>query len=203
MAKNHKWEGDTLTYNVPGAGTASLDVSKILGMSLKDLPAAAAGAFTFGIQTAARNATAGLFTDEPATALKRIQKRFEAWIAGEWKAASAGEGERKTSMLAMAVAEVGGITVEEAAEIISSLIESKVAEAGLDSNDDDDKPGIRKIAQAVRDSFAEAEGVTVVLARLKSEAAQKRATEAAAAEAQRKAEGKTGANLADLLKKPA
>jgi hypothetical protein len=199
---NHKWEGDTLTYDVPGAGSASIDVSAMLGMKLSEMPIPAQGAFKFGIQTAARNATAGLFKEEPATALKRIQARFAAWLKGEWKAASAGEGERKTSMLAAAVAEVGGITLEEAAEIISTTIESKVSEAGLDANDDDDKANIRKIGNAVRGAFEEADGVGVVLARMRSEAAQKRAVEAADAEAARKAEGKPTTKLADLLRKP-
>lgn len=192
MAKHHKWEGDSLTYSVPGAGTAVLDISKLKPEVLK-------AAAVFGIQTAARNATAGLFTDEPQTALKRMQKRFEAWLGGEWKAAASGEGERKTSMLALAVAEVGGISAEQAAEIISEVIEAKVAEAGLDANDDEDKANIRKVAQAVRDQFAEAEGVPIVLARLKVEAAQARA--AAAAEAAKATDRKPGVNLAELLKK--
>jgi hypothetical protein len=192
MAKHHKWEGNVLTYNIPSAGTATLDVSK-LPENVKT------AAILFGIQTAARNATAGLFGDEPQTALKRMQKRFEAWLAGEWKAAGAGEGERKTSMLAIAVAQVGQITPEEAAQIISDTIEAKIAEAGLDSNDEEDKPGIRKLAQAVRDAFAEAEGVPVVLADLKAKAAQERAQ--AAAEAAKAADRKPGVALADLLKK--
>lgn len=202
MAKHHKWEGDTLTYDVPGAGSASIDVSAIFGMSLKDMPKAAAGAVQFGIQTAARNATAGFFKTEPATALKRMQSRFAAWLAGDWKAASAGEGESKTSLLAQAVSEVGGITVEEAAQIISDMIEAKVSEADLDATDEEDKPTIRKIGQAVRDSFKEAEGVPVVYARLQAEAAQRRAEEAAKAAATPKAEGAPATvSLKDLLKK--
>jgi len=202
MAKHHKWTGDTLTYSIPGAGEASIDVSAVLGMKLADIPQAAADAFRFGIQTAARNATAGFFGKEPATALKRLQGRFASWLKGEWKAASAGgEGESKTSMLAQAVSEVGGITVEEAAQIISDVIEAKIAEADLDADDDEDKPMIRKIGQAVRDSFSEADGVGVVLARIKAEAAQARAAEAAKNADAAKAAGKVAVSLKDLLKK--
>jgi hypothetical protein len=194
MAKNHKWEGSKITYGVPGAGEAALDIA-----ALPD--AVKAAALAFGIQTAMRNATAGLFKEEPLTALKRIQARVASWLSGEWKAAATGEGERKTSMLAQAVAEAGEITVEEAASIISDMIESKVSEAGLDGDDDEDKPTIRKIAQAVRDSFEEAEGVAVILARIKAQAAQARAEEAAKVAEKAKAEGKQGKSLKELLGK--
>lgn len=199
MAKHHKWEGMTLVYSVPGAGengaaaVASLDVSK-LPQPVKD------AALLFGIQTAARNATAGLFKEEPGQALKRMSARFKNWMDGVWKAASAGEGERKTSMLAQAVAEAGGITADEAAEIITGVIEEKVAEAGLSADEEDDKPAIRKIGAAVRQSFAETPEVAPVLARIKAEAALKREQEARAAADKAKAEGKSG-GLAALLKK--
>jgi hypothetical protein len=194
MAKNHRWEGTKLIYNVPGAGEAVLD-SAALPEPVR------AAALAFGIQTAVRNATAGLFTEEPLTALKRIQARIASWLAGDWKAAATGEGEKKTSMLAQAVSEVGGVTVEEAATIISDMIEAKVSEAGLSADNDEDKPTIRKIAQAVRDSFAEADGVAVVLARIKAQAAQARAEEAAKAAEANKAAGKQAVSLKTLLNK--
>lgn len=195
MAKHYKWEGDVLAYSIPEGGDATLDISK-----LPD--AVKLAALKFGIQTAARNATAGLFKEEPATALKRMAARFKNWLEGEWKAASAGgEGaERKTSMLAQAVAEAGGIDVERAAEIISEVIVDKVAEAGLSADEDDDKPAIRKIAAAVRTSFSEMPEVAPVLTRIKAEAAQRRAAEALADAEKAKAEGKVG-NLAELLKR--
>ena len=199
MAKHHKWEGQVLSYSVPGAGEngavglASLDVAK-LPQAVKD------AALMFGLQTAARNATAGLFKEEPGQALKRMSARFKNWMDGVWKAASAGEGERKTSMLAQAVSEAGGITVEEAAEIITGVIEEKVAEAGLSADEEDDKPAIRKIGAAVRQSFAETPEVAPVLARIKAEAALKREQEARTAADKAKAEGKVG-GLAALLKK--
>lgn len=193
MAKNFKWENGVLTYNVPGAGDAVLDTSK-LG------PEVNAAALAFGIQTAARNATAGLFTEDPQAALKRILGRFESWLKGEWKAAAA-EGERKTSLLAQAVAEAGGISVEDAATAISDMIEAKVTEAGLDADNEENKAHIRKIAEAVRGAFAEAEGVPAVLARLKAEAAAKRASEALASAQKAQAEGKTGTSLKELLGK--
>lgn len=201
MPKNHKWEGNVLHYSVPGAGengavgVATLDVA-----ALPDNVKTAA--MLFGLQTAARNATAGLFTEEPVTALKRMASRFETWLKGEWKAASAGgEGaERKTSMLAQAVAEAGGIEVEKAAEIISDVISEKVEEAGLSPDEEGDKAAIRKIAAAVRSSFAEMPEVAPILSRIKVEAAQKRAAEAQAEADKAKADGKAG-SLAALLKR--
>jgi hypothetical protein len=196
---NHKWEGSTLKYNIPGAGDAALDVSQ-LNDDVKQ------AAMLFGIQTAARNATAGLFKEDPTAALKRMNARFEAWLKGVWKAASTGEGERPTSLLAMAVAEAGGITADEAAQIISDLIESKAVEAGLSADEEDDKPAIRKIGAAVRASFAELPEVAVPYARLKAEEANKRAAKAAAdAEAARTKpvdpNAAPTASLKDLLKK--
>ena len=195
MAKHYKWDGSVLAYSIPNGGDATLDISK-LPDAVKE------AALRFGIQTAARNATAGLFTEEPETALKRMTGRFKNWLDGVWKAASAGgEGaERKTSMLAQAVAEAGGITADEAAEVITSMIEEKVAEAGLSADEDADKPAIRKIAAAVRQSFSEMPEVVEPLTRIKAEAATKRAVEAKAAADKAKADGKVG-TLAELLKK--
>jgi hypothetical protein len=199
MAKHHKWEGNVLAYSIPQAGEggsaalAQLDIDK-LPQAVKD------AALKFGLQTAARNATAGLFTEEPATAFKRMTGRFKNWMDGVWKAASAGDGERKTSMLSQAVAEAGGITVEEAADIITSLIEEKVTEANLSADEEADKPAIRKIGAAVRQSFAELPEVAPILARIKAEAALKREQEAKVAAEKAKAEGKTG-SLAEMLKK--
>lgn len=199
MAKNHKWDGLVLSYTIPGAleggaaGVATLDVNK-----LPD--AVKQAAMLFGLQTAARNATAGLFTEEPATAFKRMGARFKNWMDGVWKAASAGDGERKTSMLSQAVAEAGGITVEESADIITSMIEEKVTEAGLSADEEADKPAIRKIGAAVRQGFAELPEVAPVLARIKAEAALKREQEAKVAAEKAKAEGKVG-SLAEMLKK--
>ena len=193
MAKHHKWEGNVLHYNIPNGGDASLDVSKLPENVV-------AAALKFGIQTAARNATAGLFGEEPETAFKRMTARFKNWLEGEWKAASAGgEGaERKTSMLAQALAEAGAIDVEKAAEIISDVISEKVEEAGLSGDEEADKPGIRKIAAAVRQSFAAMPEVAPILARIKAEAAQARQLEAQAEADKAKAEGKVG-NLAEIL----
>lgn len=199
MAKHHKWDGSVLAYSIPGAGeggaaaVALLDVDK-----LPD--AVKRAALLFGIQTAARNATAGLFTEEPTTAFKRMAARFKNWTDGVWKAASAGDGERKTSMLSQAVAEAGGITVEEAADIITSMIEEKVTEANLSADEEGDKPAIRKIGAAVRSGFAELPEVMPILARIKAEAAIKREQEAKDASAKLVAEGKTG-TLAEMLKK--
>lgn len=201
VAKHHKWNGEVLEYSVPGAleggaaGVATLDVSK--------LPEAVKlAAMHFGLQTAARNATAGLFTEEPATAFKRMGARFKNWLDGVWKAASAGDGERKTSMLSQAVAEAGGITVEEAADIITSLIEEKVTEANLSADEEADKPAIRKIGAAVRSSFAELPEVAPILARIKAEAALKREQEARAEADKAKADPNyKGGSLAEMLKK--
>lgn len=193
MAKHYKWDGNTLRYSVPNAGEATLDVA-----SLPD--AVKTAAMLFGIQTAARNATAGLFTEEPESALKRMQQRFATWLKGEWKAAGAGgEGaERKSSMLALAVAEAGGIDAERAAEIISDVISEKVEEAGLSPDEETDKAAIRKIAAAVRTSFAEMPEVAPILTRIKAEAAQKRADEAKVEAEKARAEGKVG-SLAEML----
>ena len=205
MAKNHKWDGAILSYTVPngaGAGTpgvATLDLTKLVP-TFADLPPVAQEALKFAAQTAGRNATAGLFSEEPETAFKRLVARFKNWTDGVWKAASAGDGERKTSMLSQAVAEAGGITVEQAADIITSMIEEKVTEAGLSADEDADKPAIRKIGAAVRQGFAETAEVAPVLARIKAEAALKRQKEAEAEATKLKAEGKVG-NLAELLKK--
>lgn len=200
MAKNHKWDGNVLTYTIPKAGeggadgVATLDISKLPESVI-------AAALRFGLQTAARNATAGLFSEEPVTAFKRMVGRFTNWLEGEWKAASAGGdgAERKTSMLAQALAEAGQIDVEKAAEIISDVISEKVEEAGLSADEDADKPAIRKIAAAVRTGFAEMPEVAPILTRIKAEAAQKRAAEAQAEADKAKAEGKVG-NLAEVLK---
>lgn len=205
MAKHHKWNGSVLEYSIPGGGengaaaVASLDVKKICP-TFDDLPPVAKGAIMFGLQTAARNATAGLFGDEPVTAFKRMSARFKNWVDGVWKAASAGDGERKTSMLSQAVAEAGGISVEDAAEVITSLIEEKVTEANLSADEEADKPAIRKIGAAVRQSFAEMPEVAPILGRIKAEAALARQKEAEANAAKAKAEGKVG-TLAEVLKK--
>jgi hypothetical protein len=199
MAKHHAWNGNILSYSIPGAGEggqaaqATLDVDK-LPQAVKD------AALKFGLQTAARNATAGLFGDEPVTAFKRMSARFKNWMDGVWKAASAGDGERKTSMLSQAVAEAGGISVEDAAEVITAMIEEKVTEANLSADEEADKPAIRKIGAAVRQSFAELPEVAPILARIKAEAALKREQEAKDAAAKAKAEGKVG-SLAEMLKK--
>lgn len=201
MAKHHKWDGSVLSYSIPGKGdgaaaqTATLDISK-LPDSVKQ------AALMFGIQTAARNATAGLFTEEPETAFKRMTGRFKNWLDGVWKAASAGDGERKTSMLSQAVAEAGGITVEEAADIITSMIEEKVTEANLSADEEADKPAIRKIGAAVRTGFAELVEVAPILARIKAEAALKREQEAKVAAEKAKADPNyKGTSLAEMLKK--
>lgn len=205
MAKNHKWDGAVLSYTVPNgagagvAGVATLDLGKLCP-TFAELPAVAQEALKFAAQTAGRNATAGLFTDEPETAFKRLVARFKNWTDGVWKAASAGDGERKTSMLSQAVAEAGAITVEEAADIITSMIEEKVTEAGLSADEEADKPAIRKIGAAVRSGFADLPEVAPILARIKAEAALKRSQEADVEAAKAKAEGKVG-SLAEMLKK--
>jgi hypothetical protein len=200
MAKNHKWEGNVLTYSIPKAAEGGADA--VATLDITKLPEnVIAAALRFGLQTAARNATAGLFSEEPATAFKRMASRFKNWLEGEWKAASAGGdgAERKTSMLAQALAEAGQIDVEKAAEIISDVISEKVDEAGLSADEETDKPAIRKIAAAVRSGFAEMPEVAPILTRIKAEAAQKRAQEAQAEADKAKAEGKVG-NLAEVLK---
>lgn len=199
MAKNHKWDGNILSYTIPGAGAAG--AAEVATLDVSKLPdAVKEAALKFGLQTAARNATAGLFGDEPATAFKRMVGRFKNWADGVWKAASAGDGERKTSMLSQAVAEAGAITVEEAADIITSMIEEKVTEAGLSADEEADKPAIRKIGAAVRSGFADLPEVAPILARIKAEAALKRSQEADAEAEKAKAEGKVG-SLAEMLKK--
>jgi hypothetical protein len=206
MAKNHKWEGNVLSYAIPKGGTDGADATATIDFD--KLPEAVKlAAAKFGIQTAARNATAGLFSEEPATAFKRMVGRFTSWLAGEWKAASAGGdgAERGTSMLAMAFAEAATnagvpLTPDEAAEKISSVIVEKVEEAGLSADEEADKPAIRKIAAAIRSSFGEMSEVAPIYTRLKAEAAQKRATEAQVEADKAKAEGKTG-GFAELLKK--
>lgn len=205
MAKNHKWEGAVLSYTVPNgagagqAGVATFDLAKVVP-NFAELPTVGQEMLKFAAQTAGRNATAGLFSEEPETAFKRLSARFKNWLDGVWKSASAGDGERKTSMLSQAVAEAGAITVEEAADIITSLIEEKVTEAGLSADEDADKPAIRKIGAAVRQSFAELPEVAPILARIKAEAAMKREQEARALAEKAKAEGKVG-SLAEMLKK--
>jgi len=199
MAKNHKWEGTVLHYTIPGAGEGGAAAEATIDVgALPD--AVKQAALLFGVQTAARNATAGLFSEDPVTAFKRMTARFKNWLDGQWKAASAGEGERKTSMLSQAVAEAGGISVEEAADIITSLIEEKVTEASLSADEEADKPAIRKIGAAVRASFSELPEVLPILARIKAEAALKREQEARATAEKAKAEGKVG-SLAEMLKK--
>lgn len=206
MAKNHSWQGAVLSYTVPNGvapgqnGVATLDLSKLVP-TFDSLPPVAQEALKFAAQTAGRNATAGLFTEEPTTAFKRLVARFKNWTDGVWKAASAGDGERKTSMLSQAVAEAGAITIEEAADIITSLIEEKITEASLSADEEADKPAIRKIGAAVRSGFAELPEVAPILARIKAEAALERSKAADEAAAKAKAEGKVG-SLAEMLKKP-
>lgn len=193
MPKHYKWEGTKLIYNIPGAGDASLDIAT-LPQAVKD------AGLMFGLQTAARNATAGFFEKEPETALKRMSGRFKTWLEGVWKAAGAGgEGESRTSMLAQAVAEAGGISVDDAADLITNVITEKVEEAGLGADEDSDKAAIRKIGAAVRASFAGMPEVQGPLARLRREAAEAREKTAIEAVAKAKAEGKIG-TLAELLK---
>ena len=90
MAKNHKWEGTVLHYTIPGAGEGGAAAEATIDVgALPD--AVKQAALLFGVQTAARNATAGLFSEDPVTAFKRMTARFKNWLDGQWKAASAGE----------------------------------------------------------------------------------------------------------------
>lgn len=191
MAKHvKKWDGDVLTYEIPGHGVATLDISTLSPDIIKK-------AVQFAFPTLARNATAGLMADaDKPTAFKRVQERFKNFIDGVWRAGGGAESaERPTSMLARAMAEVLGIEPADAAARIAALIDSNVDKASLSPDEEDDKEAIRKVAAAVRKAIADTAEIVPVLARIKAEEAVKRAEAA-------KAPAKEGTvSLADLIAK--
>lgn len=190
MAKkhNHKFDGSVMTYEIPGTGAATLDLSKVFPDFL-GLPPVAQEMVKFSAKTLARNATAGLMDDaDKPTALKRIQERFKNFMEGVYRSGGGAESaERPTSMLARALAEAQAAinpndpaaTPEGAAAMIAGLIDANVQKAELSPDEDDDKEAIRKIASAVRKAIADTAEVAPILARIKAEEAQKRADAAA------------------------
>lgn len=189
MAKHKKaWNGNVLTYEIPGHGVATLDVSLLSQEIIQK-------AVQFAFPTLARNATAGLMADEDkATAFKRVQERFQNFMDGVWRAGGGAEAaERPTSMLARAFAEVMQIEPGEAAARIAKLIDANIEKAELSPDEEDDKDSIRKVAAAVRKAIADTTEIAPVLARIKAEESAKRAEAA-------KASPKVGAtSIATLL----
>ena len=173
MAKKHKqeWTGTILTYGIEGVGDAMLDIND-LNDEVKTK------AMQFAFQTLARNATAGLMStaDDMKTALERVVARFKNFTEGVWRSGGGAESaERPTSMLARAFAEAVGVEPSEAAARIANIIDTKVQEAGLSSDEEDDKAGIREIASEVRKFIASTKEVAPILLRIKAEEAAKRA----------------------------
>ena len=155
-------------------------------------------ALYFAVKTASRNATAGLLSADkpaynPAEAFKRVQARMEVWAKGVWQAVSESSGEARTSLLARAVAEAMGITPEQAAEDISSVIDAALDEANLDKEDESNKAAVRKISTTIRNTLKSDIAVERIYKRLQVEDAVKREKETSA---------KTGeSKLATLLKR--
>jgi len=177
MAKMTKViEGDILKCTIDGIGVASLNIAGLA-------PNVVRKALEFGLQTLARNATAGLMaTDEDAkTGFARVQARFAAWAKGEWRVDGGAESaERPSSLLAQAIAEVIGKTPAEAAQIVADMISENVSAAGLSPDEEGDAKKIREIANEVRKTLSADSAVAVILARLRTEAAKKREAEVAA-----------------------
>lgn len=190
-----EFSGGVFRHDLKGDGSlvAEMLVAEVIP-NFDALPAIAKQALHFAFKTASRNATAGVLSDDPPSALKRVQERMKAWAQGVWRAASESAGEPRTSLLAKAVAEVLGITPDEAAEQISAMIEGALDEAGLDRDNDADKAKIRKIGNDVRAQLRSAKDVAVVYARMQAEEAAKRAESAAT----RSSDAKP---LAELLKR--
>lgn len=177
MAKHvKKWDGDILSYEIPGQGVATLDIATLSPDIIKK-------AVQFAFPTLARNATAGLMADaDKPTAFKRVVERFKNFTDGVWRAGGGAESaERPTSMLARALAEVLGIEPDEAASRITQMIDENVEKAGLSADEEDDKEKIRAVAAAVKKAIAETSDIVPVFARIKAEEAVKRAEAAKAA----------------------
>jgi len=160
------------SYDVGGGKIASLDVAAAFP-NVAALNEIEIGALHFAVKTAARNSRASIKPDQIEEAFKAVTDRFAAWLKGAWRAASESTGESRTSILARAVAEVMEITVEEAAEQISAMIETAVDAAGLSTDEDADKVKIRKIGTDIRDQLKKA--CAKVYARMQAEEAVKRA----------------------------
>lgn len=191
---------NVFTHDITGDGTmvASLDLNAVFP-SIISAGGVAVEALQFAVKTASRNATAGLLDStkpafNPAEAFKRVQARMTAWAGGKWLAASESSGEPRTSLLARAVAEVMGITAEQAAEDITAAIDAALDEANLSKDEESDKAQVRKIGNAIRGAIREADDVKVVYARMKAEDATKNSEAVAAAP-------KAGKGVAELLKK--
>lgn len=167
----------------------------VLPEEISLLPDWLLSALHFSLKTAARNATAGLLKDKPEEAAKRVHQRFESWLKGQWRAASEAAGEPRTSLLARAVAEVLGISVEDAAEEISKAIDDALEAKGLSRDEEGDKKEVASVSANIRAALKMDSAVASVFARLQAEEAAKRAEEKAKASTSAEAKSVIGSIL--------
>lgn len=181
MAKNHNFNGSTLTYNLPNEQVV-VDIASLPANIVEK-------ALQFAIPTLIRNATAGLLTEDPVKATERVKARLAAWAEGKWSAKGEASAEPRTSLLARAIAEVLNITPTEAAAKVEAAVEAALTAAGVDADsaDEDEVKQAKEVANSIRKAFRETAEVAPVYKRLKEETAKK-------AE-----EGKTRVSLASLV----
>lgn len=171
-----EFKAGKFAYDV-GGKVATLDVAGAFP-AISVMEEHEIAALHFAIKTAARNARASIKPAQIEEAFKAVTERFAAWTKKVWRAASETTGEPRTSLLARAVAEVMDITVDEAVEQISAMIEEAIDSADLSRDEDADKAKIRKIGADVRDQLKSASDVTKIYARLQAEEAVKRSEKA-------------------------
>lgn len=189
MAKNHSFNGNTLTYNLPGE-SVTVDLSALPENITQK-------ALEFAIPTLLRNATAGLLNEDPAKAIERVKARISAWLDGKWSSKSESSAEPRSSLLVLALSEALTVTASAAQKMIEDAIEAAQTAANVDTDslDEADVKAAKAIAKQVRDAFGATREVAPILQRLKVEAAQK------AADA-KLAETSSKPSIFDLTRKP-
>lgn len=173
------------------------EIEATLPPEVAALPDWLLNAVHFAFKTAARNETAGKMKDKVEEAQKAVERRLGEWAKGTWRAVTVASGEAKESgagILARAVAEVLGISPEDAATEISAAVEAALEEAKIDTGDEspENKKAAAKVAADVRKQLREDSAVFKVYTRIQAEDAAARAAKATAAEP---AESKLGSLL--------
>jgi hypothetical protein len=187
-----EFKAGKFSYDVGGGKVAELDVAAAFP-SIAVMEAHELGALHFAIKTAARNARASIKPEQVAEAFKAVTERFSAWAQKAWRSSNEATGEPRSSLLAKAVAEAMDISLDDAVEQITAVIEAAVDSAGLSPDEDADKAKIRKIGADIRAQLKKS--VAKIYARLQAEEAVKRS------EAAQNADAGDAKPLAELLKR--
>ncbi|MBM3272849.1 hypothetical protein FJY94_06330 [Candidatus Kaiserbacteria bacterium] len=187
MAKNHTWNGSTLTQTLCGE-QFTVDITA-LPKEIVDK------ALQFALPTLLRNATAGLATEDPGKAKERVAARIAAWLDGQWTSKGEASATPRGSLLVQALAEVKGITTTEAASIIEASIEKALAAQGIDpEGDEEEQKKAKDLAKELKDMFALTPEIEPVYKRIQAERAAAKADAAAKAAA-----AKPKVSLASLI----